>query len=74
MQVLDLPVTGPGEEAADELGVFLVAGSVPEEQAVLAGSQLLFQRSHTPDAGCLTAIAGGGGREAWGRRVHLHTA
>jgi hypothetical protein len=47
IQVLDLPVTGPSEEAADEVGVvFLVVGEAEDEQAVLAGSRVLFQRSH----------------------------
>lgn len=51
MQVLDLPVTAPGEEVADEIGaVFLVVGNAPDEQAVLAGSQALFQRSRTPES------------------------
>jgi hypothetical protein len=46
IQVLDLPVTGSDEEAADEVGaVFLVAGQAEDEQTVLAGSQALFQRS-----------------------------
>src|SRR2546426_3917276 len=46
IQVLDLPVTGPDEEAADEVGaVFLVVGEAEDEQAVLAGSRVLFQRS-----------------------------
>ena len=46
IQVLDLPVTGPEEEAADEVGaVFLVAGEAEDEQAVLAGSRVLFQHS-----------------------------
>jgi Putative metallopeptidase len=46
IQALDLPVSGPSEEVADELGaVFLVAGEAEDEQAVLAGSRVLFQRS-----------------------------
>jgi len=46
IQALDLPVSGSGEEAADELGaVFLVAGEAEDEQTVLAGSRALFQRS-----------------------------
>src|ERR1043166_5239930 len=46
IQVLDLRVTGPDEEAADEVGVvFLVVGDTEDEQAVLAGSRALFQRS-----------------------------
>ena len=46
IQVLDLPVTGPDEEAADEMGaVFLVMGQAEDEQTVLAGSHVLFQRS-----------------------------
>jgi len=46
IQVLNLPTTGPDEEAADEVGaVFLVVGEVEDEQAVLAGSRALFQRS-----------------------------
>ena len=46
IQVLELPVTGPDEEAADEVGaVFLVVGEAEDEQAVLAGSRVLFQRS-----------------------------
>ena len=50
IQVLDLPVTEPGEEAADEVGaVFLVVGEVEDEQAVLAGSRVLFQRSRVLD-------------------------
>src|SRR5262245_32440669 len=50
IQVLDLPVTGPDEEAADEIGaVFLVVGEAEDEQAVLAGSHALFQRSRTLD-------------------------
>jgi Putative metallopeptidase len=50
IQVLDLPVTGPGEEAADEVGaVFLVVGEAEDEQAVLAGSRVLFQRSRVLD-------------------------
>jgi hypothetical protein len=49
IQALDLPVSGPSEEAADELGaVFLVAGEAEDEQAVLAGSRVLFQRSGVP--------------------------
>ena len=50
IQVLDLPVTGPDEEVADEIGaVFLVVGEAEDEQAVLAGSRVLFQRSRTLD-------------------------
>jgi hypothetical protein len=46
IQVLDLPVTGSDEEAADEVGaVFLVVGEAEDEQAVLAGSRVLFQHS-----------------------------
>lgn len=51
MHMLDLPVKGPGEAVADEVGaVFLVVGNTPDEQAVLAGSQVLFQRSRTPES------------------------
>jgi hypothetical protein len=50
IQVLDLPVTGPDEEAADEIGaVFLVVGEAEDEQAVLAGSRVLFQRGRALD-------------------------
>jgi len=50
LEVLDLPVTGPREEAADAIGaVFLVAGSAEDERTVLAGSAALFQRSRTPE-------------------------
>ena len=46
IQVLDLPVSGSDEEAADEVGaVFLVVGEEEDEQVVLAGSRVLFQRS-----------------------------
>jgi hypothetical protein len=46
IQVLDLPVTGPDEEAADAVGaVFLVVGEAEDEQVVLAGSRVLFQHS-----------------------------
>src|SRR5262249_18816431 len=45
-----LPVTGPDEEAADEIGaVFLVVGEAEDEQAVLAGSRVLFQRGRALD-------------------------
>src|SRR5215510_9359358 len=50
IQVLELPVTGPDEEAADAVGaVFLVAGEPEDEQTVLAGSRALFQRSRALD-------------------------
>jgi len=50
IQVLYLPVTAPFVEAADEVGaVFLVVGEVEDEQAVLAGSRVLFQRSRVLD-------------------------
>jgi hypothetical protein len=51
IQVLDLPMAGPGEEAADEVGaVFLVAGEEADEQAVLAGSEALFQHSRVSES------------------------
>jgi len=46
IQALDLPVTGPDEEAADAVGaVFLVVEEAEDEQVVVAGSRALFQRS-----------------------------
>jgi hypothetical protein len=50
LAVLDLPVTGDVEEAADTVGVaFLAAGSAEDERTILAGSTALVQRSRIPE-------------------------